>query len=190
MTRVERQIRLYSRAWPMEDRQDRGDEIMSTCLDLLPEGQNWIPLTMAVNLLAGGLRARWRRRPPIWWVFCHRFGLRLPEKWRTWVFHDLTDPGWRRRMLVGKLVVLLPICLGPVELHELIYGPGGKYLSPWQRHFALMVGIDAALLGIAVMVGWLRTPKLRNRQLQEYGLRPPSESGPPWPPPPSAHPAN
>ena len=107
MTRTERQIRVLLHAWPASDRVERGDEVVGTSLDLVPEGRTWIPLSMAVNLLAGGLRARWRRRPPMWWWLYYRAGGRLPGKWRTWVFHDLTDRGWRRRIVAGQLAATL-----------------------------------------------------------------------------------
>ena len=58
MTPVERQVRFMIRAWPIPDRIERGDEIVGTTLDLVPDGATRLPLPLAVNLLAGGMRAR------------------------------------------------------------------------------------------------------------------------------------
>ena len=66
MTRIERQVRFMIRAWPILDRIERGEEIVGTTLDLVPDGATRLPLPLAVNLLAGGMRARWRRRTPAW----------------------------------------------------------------------------------------------------------------------------
>jgi len=36
-------------------------------------------------------------------------GARLPDRNREWVRHELTDAGWRGRLIARHLVVLLPI---------------------------------------------------------------------------------
>jgi Family of unknown function (DUF5313) len=38
-------------------------------------------------------------------------GFRLPERNREWVRHDLTDAGWRGRLILRHLAVVLPVCL-------------------------------------------------------------------------------
>ena len=62
---VERQIRILLRAWPLRDRSKRGDEIVGTTLDVLPEGAARLPFLLALNLIVGGMRARWRMRLPL-----------------------------------------------------------------------------------------------------------------------------
>ena len=64
MMSVEQQVRTLVRAWPIPDRTERGDEIVGTTLDLLPDGQSRLTMALAFNLVLGGLRARWRMRPP------------------------------------------------------------------------------------------------------------------------------
>lgn len=110
MRPVEQQVRNLLRAWPIPDRAERGDEIVGTTLDLMPEGVNRVPVALAVNLVVGGLRARWRMRPPAWRWLYYRLGGRLPVRWHRWLLNDLNGPGWRRRILVSKLI------LGPIAL--------------------------------------------------------------------------
>lgn len=62
---VERQIRILLRAWPLRDRSERGDEIVGTTLDVLPEGATRLPFLLALNLIVGGMRTRWRMRLPL-----------------------------------------------------------------------------------------------------------------------------
>jgi Family of unknown function (DUF5313) len=37
-------------------------------------------------------------------------GGRLPERNREWVRHELTDAGWRTRLILRHLVIMLPLC--------------------------------------------------------------------------------
>jgi hypothetical protein len=60
---AERQIRILLLAWPLSDRSERGDEIVGTTLDLLPAGGTRLPLLLAIDLVVGGMSARWRLRP-------------------------------------------------------------------------------------------------------------------------------
>ena len=48
-------------------------------------------------------------------------GFRLPEKNREWVRHELTDAGWRVRVILRHLIVMIPVCV----LLALLPGP------PW-----------------------------------------------------------
>jgi hypothetical protein len=36
-------------------------------------------------------------------------GVRLPERNREWVRHELTDVGWRSRLTIRHLVLMLPV---------------------------------------------------------------------------------
>jgi len=124
MTSLESQIRLLLRAWPITDRRERGDEILGTTLESVTEGRTRIPLSLAVNLVIGGIRARWRLRPPVWWWLYYRVGGRLPAKWRPWVLHDLTDPGWRRRIVANRLSTgLIAVLLANVVGRAIVHSP-------------------------------------------------------------------
>jgi len=120
---AEKQVRTLMRAWPLPDRTGRGEEIVSTALDLLPQGAARLPFLFAVNLVVGGLRARWRMRPPVWrWAY-YRMGGRLPVRWHRWVLNDLTAPGWRRRMMTAQILlsgwgVILGVSLAQIITHQ------------------------------------------------------------------------
>jgi hypothetical protein len=56
--------------------------------------------------------------------FLFALGLRLPPRYRDWLWHDLVDAGWRGRLVVRHLLAMLPIALvlglalpGPIWLH-------------------------------------------------------------------------
>ena len=50
-------------------------------------------------------------------------GFRLPEANRDWVLHELTDAGWRIRVILRHLTVMIPVCV----LLALLPGP------PWLK---------------------------------------------------------
>src|SRR6185369_17962639 len=37
-------------------------------------------------------------------------GGRLPERNREWVRHELTDAGWRGRLIIRHIIAMLPFC--------------------------------------------------------------------------------
>jgi hypothetical protein len=76
-------------AWPIPDRVQRGDEIVGTTLDLVPECKKRLTMALALNLVVGGLRARWRMRPPLWRWLYYRLGGRLSRRWNRWMLKDL-----------------------------------------------------------------------------------------------------
>src|SRR6202035_5938766 len=43
-----------------------------------------------------------------WLLFA--IGARLPERNREWVRHELTDAGWRGRLTIRHVIVMLPLC--------------------------------------------------------------------------------
>ena len=183
MTRTERQIRLLLRAWPMLDRQERGDEIVGTSLDLIPEGRDWIPMSMALNLIVGGLRARRRGRPPILRWLWYAAGGRLPARWRTWVFHDLTDLGWRGRIVFQKLVTMTIMGAVVAIANPLnwIHSNDAKVNHSTGSPLATIHRCCAFLL--VYVFGALRirrqAPKIRSGQLARHGFYGPIPSGPP-----------
>ena len=46
-------------------------------------------------------------------------GGRLPERNREWVRHELTDAGWRGRLIARHLIVAVPICVVSVSYTHL-----------------------------------------------------------------------
>jgi tetratricopeptide (TPR) repeat protein len=97
---IEGQVRLLLRAWPKSDRVERGDEILTTTLDLSPPGRGRLRLALVASLVVGGLRARWRLRPPLWawWNYAFHQTMR-PSRSHRWMLDDLLTPGWCRRMM-------------------------------------------------------------------------------------------
>jgi hypothetical protein len=55
-------------------------------------------------------------------------GFRLRPEYRGWVDHELTDAGWRLRVILRHLTVMIPVCVvlallpGPVWLHLMVPG--------------------------------------------------------------------
>jgi hypothetical protein len=103
MSALERRCRFLLRAWPWRDRQERGEEIVGTMLDLAGPGRSWPSLGMALNIVVGGWRARRRRRPPFTTRLLYRLGGPLDYRWHQWLLDDLLTPGWRRRHVARSL---------------------------------------------------------------------------------------
>jgi len=176
---AEQQVRTLIRAWPRPDRLERGEEIVGTTLDLLPDGATHVPVLLALNLVIGGLKARWRIRPPLWrWAY-YRMGGRLPTRWHRWMLNDLTSPGWRRRVVTGRAVgILLGALLGVCAL--ILRHPTGTSISWTSISWTLIVPIvSGGVLGTLT-----RSRKDRDRQLVKNGYYWTPSNDPPWPPPP------
>lgn len=94
----------------------------------------------------------------------YALGFRLPEENHDWVWHDLTDAGWRGRMLARHLLVMLPICVALALL------PG----EWWIRLSVPLLALIASTFAVAVSTG-----DLRNSRLHQHGLakRPVAPSG-------------
>jgi hypothetical protein len=98
------------------------------------------------------------------------WGARLPIRWQEWVRLDLTEPGWRERVVIRSLLQILPF----VVLGAFIPGP------PWVH-----VGVPAFMvLGTLLVVGPF-SEELRDARLRRHGLPVPErrEDGPPPPAP-------
>lgn len=173
MSPVERRARLLMRAWPRPDRHDRGEEIVGTTLDLVPDEATRIPLLIAVNLVVGGLRARWRIRPPVWrWAY-YRAGGRLPSRWHRWMLNDLLAPGWRRRISTGPVVgVLIGLVAARLSTHQAI---------PVLLIVSVCVGGSMGALSVSRMN--------RDRNLMRHGYKWPFPGDQALPPPPAAAPS-
>ena len=83
--------------------------------------------------LTGGDQAPRGSRPGGKALFA--IGVRLPERNREWVRHELTDAGWRGRLTLRHLAVMLPICVALALLPGAGVGPrrGARAVPGLQR---------------------------------------------------------
>ncbi|MFC4910600.1 DUF5313 family protein [Actinomadura gamaensis] len=88
----------------------------------------------------------------------YTLGFRLPAENLDWVRHDLTDAGWRSRLLVRHLAMMVPICLAL----GLLPGP------LWLRGAVALLALLASTLTVAVSAD-----DLRRSRLHRHGLEPP-----------------
>lgn len=89
----------------------------------------------------------------------YALGFRLPERNRDWVRHDLTDAGWRGRILLRHLCVMVPVC----ALLALLPGPA------WVRASVPLLALVASTLTVAIS-----SDDLRRSRLRRHGLPPPA----------------
>jgi hypothetical protein len=90
----------------------------------------------------------------------YAFGFRLPAEHRDWVRHDLTDAGWRGRMVTRHLGVMIPFCL----LLALLPGP-----------WSLRLSVCALALAGSTFVVAVSAADLRRARLRQHGLPVPDE---------------
>jgi hypothetical protein len=87
-------------------------------------------------------------------------GFKLPDANKSWVKHELTDAGWRGRLVLGHLTIMIPVCVllallpGPVWLHIAVPG----------------LALVASLGTVAMYADDLRVKRLR-----QYGIDPPDD---------------
>jgi Family of unknown function (DUF5313) len=88
-------------------------------------------------------------------------GLRLPTRYLDWLRHDLTDAGWRGRMVARHTIAVLPIAavLGLVL-------PGPVWL-----HIAVPALFLLTSVGIVAMYG----SEIRVSRMRRHGLEPPDD---------------
>jgi Family of unknown function (DUF5313) len=91
-----------------------------------------------------------------------RFALggRLPERNREWVRHELTDAGWRTRLTLRHLVIMLP--LGAV----LALLPG----AVWIR-----IAVPGLFLICSVGIVAMYADDIRVSRLRRHGIEPPDD---------------
>jgi hypothetical protein len=87
-------------------------------------------------------------------------GFRLPDRYREWVRHDLTDAGWRGRLTARHLVVTLPFAAALAAL------PGELWI-----HIAVPVLFLLSSVGIVAMYA----ADIRVARLRRHGLEPPDD---------------
>ncbi|HLI41866.1 MAG TPA: DUF5313 family protein [Streptosporangiaceae bacterium] len=90
----------------------------------------------------------------------YAIGFRLPDRYRDWVRHELTDAGWRGRLARRHLVMLLPVAAA------LALFPG----APW-----IHVAVPALFLISSVGIVALYADDIRVSRLRRHGLQPPDD---------------
>jgi Family of unknown function (DUF5313) len=87
-------------------------------------------------------------------------GARLPDRYREWVRHDLTDAGWRGRLTVRHLLVMLPFAAALAAF------PGALWI-----HLAVPGLFLLCSVGIVAMYA----DDIRVARLRRHGLKPPDD---------------
>jgi hypothetical protein len=161
---AERQIRILLWAWPIQDRPERADEIVGTTLDLLPDGATRLPFLLALDLVIGGMRARWRMRPPV----------------RIWVRRTgraALATGMAVVAVVVALIIYLFIALRYFP-HDVLSSSSCSYSppahsctppsKPWDEIWLPPIGGFLGVAAVAVML----TLRRRHRSNQQYQGQP------------------
>jgi hypothetical protein len=87
-------------------------------------------------------------------------GIRLPDRYREWVRHELTDAGWRGRLILRHLVLMLPVC----AVFALLPG------APWIRG-----AVPALFLLCSVGIVAMYADDIRVSRLRRHGLEAPND---------------
>ena len=87
-------------------------------------------------------------------------GARLPDRNREWVRHELTDAGWRGRLIGRHVLVMLPIAAALAAF------PGAIWI-----HIAVPVLFLICSVGIVAMYA----DDLRVSRLRRHGLEAPND---------------
>jgi hypothetical protein len=94
----------------------------------------------------------------------YALGFRLPAENLDWVRHDLTDAGWRGRMMARHLVLILPCCVG---------------LGALPAEWWIRVLVPALALTASTFVVIVTATDLRAARLHQHGLPGPDDRGGP-----------
>ena len=87
-------------------------------------------------------------------------GLRLPDRYREWVRHELTDAGWRGRLVARHLVIVLPVAAGLAAF------PGALFIH---------IMVPALFLICSVGIVAMYADDIRVSRLRRHGLTPPDD---------------
>ncbi|HEU5156355.1 MAG TPA: DUF5313 family protein [Streptosporangiaceae bacterium] len=98
--------------------------------------------------------------PGPWRRFRYALGFRLPPENLDWVRHDLTDAGWRGRMMVRHLAIVLPCCV---------------VLAALPAEWWIRVLVAAFALSASTLVVLVTAAELRAARLHQHGLRAPGD---------------
>jgi Family of unknown function (DUF5313) len=99
--------------------------------------------------------------PGPWRFVRYSLGFRLPADNRDWVRHDLTDVGWRGRMVARHLAAMTPVCVILALL------PG----EWWIRFLAILLALGTSTFVVAVSAGDLRMSRLHRHGLPDADAR-------------------
>ena len=83
-------------------------------------------------------------------------GARLPDRNREWVRHELTDAGWRGRLIGRHLIVTVPVCVVFVLL------PGALWIRLMVAGFFLLCTVSI----VALYADDIRVSRLRRHGLE------------------------
>ncbi|RMI40914.1 hypothetical protein EBO15_24975 [Actinomadura harenae] len=86
----------------------------------------------------------------------YTLGFRLPRENLDWVRHDLTDAGWRTRLVVRHIALMIPVSLALA----LLPGPW------WVRLMVALLAFMASTLTVAVSADDLRRSRLHRHGLE------------------------
>ena len=96
---------------------------------------------------------------PLGWLR-FTYGFRLPPENVHWVRHELTDAGWRGRLTIRHLVVMLPFAA------VLALFPGALWIH---------IAVPGLFLICSVGIVALYADDIRVSRLRRHGLEPPSD---------------
>jgi hypothetical protein len=98
--------------------------------------------------------------PTAWGKGLFAIGFRLPERNREWVRHDLTDAGWRTRLIVRHLIVTLPFSVA---------------LALLPATLGIRIAVSAFFLVCSVGIVALYADDIRVSRLRRHGIEPPAD---------------
>jgi Family of unknown function (DUF5313) len=107
------------------------------------------------------------RPDPVRWVW-YAFGGRLPDRYRDWVVHDATGPGWRWRYAAQIVVRALPFLVAGFIVLMLLPG----------TTLPMALGAMAVSLAITLYLTVTSAGEFRNVRLVQHGIRPERSTGP------------
>jgi hypothetical protein len=97
--------------------------------------------------------------PLRWMAFA--LGFKLPEENHDWVYHELTDAGWRVRTVIRHLAVIVPICvIVAVLLLTLLPAPA------WLAEMMIGLILAGSIFTVAAYADDLRASRLHQHGLQ------------------------
>ncbi|SNT64223.1 hypothetical protein SAMN05216276_111312 [Streptosporangium subroseum] len=159
MNSYERRCRLLTRAYPPRFRESRGEELLSTLLDLQEPGQIRPSLRESLDVIRGGLAARLQDRPPFWrWLLYRTFFVRLPLKYRMWARDDIQGRFYIFRRYFGPLGTIA-------------YAAGLFIVIFFDEEPFRALGITLGL-GVGYLIRRIGAQRVRRRELARYDLDP------------------
>jgi hypothetical protein len=87
-------------------------------------------------------------------------GFRLPQENLSWVRHDLTDAGWRGRLMARHLALMIPICV---------------LLALLPAEWGIRVAVGALALLSSTFVVAINAGDIRQARLRQHGLPVPDD---------------